>query len=58
MTARAAVGGALVAAFLLTGCALESTSPPATARRAEAPPPPASSQSRQKSIDRARVERR
>lgn len=57
MTARAAVGNALIAALLLTGCALESTSPPATARRTETPPPPASSQSSQKSVDPAQVER-
>ncbi len=54
MTGRAGVGGALVAAVLLTGCALETTSPPSAARRTETPPPPASSQ---KSVDPAQVER-
>ena len=53
MTGRAAVGGALVAAFLLTGCALETTSPPPPARRAETPAPAPG----QKSVDPARVER-
>jgi len=53
MTGRAAAGGALVAAFLLTGCALETTSPPPPARRAE-PPAPAPGQ---KSVDPAQVER-
>jgi Zn-dependent protease with chaperone function len=53
MTPRAAVGGALIAALLLTGCALETTSPPSAARRAETPPPAAS----QKSVDPAQVER-
>jgi Zn-dependent protease with chaperone function len=53
MTARAAVGGALVAAFLLTGCALETTSPPPPARRAETPAPAPG----QKSVDPAHVER-
>lgn len=57
MTARAAMGKALIAALLLTGCALESTSPPSAARRTETPPPPASSQSSQKSVDPAQVER-
>jgi Zn-dependent protease with chaperone function len=56
MTARAATGGALVAAILLTGCALETTSPPPPARRAETPAPP-SGQSGQKSVDPAQVER-
>jgi Zn-dependent protease with chaperone function len=51
MTGRAAVGGALVAAFLLTGCALETTSPPPPARRAETPAPG------QRSVDPAQVER-
>ncbi len=53
MTPRAAVGGALIAALLLTGCALATTSPPSAARRAETPPPAAS----QKSVDPAQVER-
>jgi Zn-dependent protease with chaperone function len=53
MTTRAAVGEALVAALLLTGCALETTSPPPTARRAETPAPA----SGQKSVDPAQVER-
>jgi Zn-dependent protease with chaperone function len=53
MTARAAVGGALAAAFLLTGCALETTSPPPPARRAETPTPSPG----QKSVDPAQVER-
>lgn len=53
MTARAAVGGALAAAFLLTGCALETTSPPPPARRAETPTPAPG----QKSVDPAQVER-
>lgn len=53
MTARAAVGNALIAALLLTGCALESTSPPSAARRTETPPPASS----QKSVDPAQVER-
>lgn len=56
MTARAATGGALVAAILLTGCALETTSPPPPAGRAETPAPP-SGQSGQKSVDPAQVER-
>ena len=53
MTARAAAGGALLAAFLLTGCALETTRPPSPARGAETP----SSASGQKSVDPAQVER-
>lgn len=53
MSGRAAAAGALVAALLLTGCALETTSPPAPARRAETAPPPSS----QKSVDPAHVER-
>ena len=53
MTARAAAGRALVAAILLAGCALETTSPPSPARRAETPAPAAG----QKSVDPAQVER-
>lgn len=52
MTARAAVGGALVAALLM-GCALETTSPPPPARRTETPAPAPA----QKSVDPAQVDR-
>ena len=54
MTARAAVGGVLAAA-LLAGCAMETTSPRPPAGRTEAPrPAPTPSQ---KTVDPAQVER-
>lgn len=59
MSARAVVGGALVAATLLGGCALETSSAPTgrtteTTRPAPADKPPATSQ---KTVDPAQVER-
>jgi len=55
MRARAAVGGALTAAALLTGCAVGTASTPPPAGRTEAPPPaPTPSQ---KTVDPAQVER-
>jgi len=55
MSARAAIGGALAAAALLTGCALETASTAPPAGRTEAPrPAPTPSQ---KTVDPAHVER-
>ena len=55
MTGGAAAASALLAALLLTGCALGTGSAPAPAGRSETrPPPPASSQ---KTVDPAQVER-
>lgn len=55
MSARAAIGGALAAAALLTGCAVGTASTPPPAGRTEAPrPAPAPSQ---KTVDPAQVER-
>lgn len=49
MTARAAVGGALLAATLLTGCAVGTTSAP--------PPAGGTPTASQKQVDPAQVER-
>lgn len=55
MRARAAIGGALTAAALLTGCAVGTVSTPPPAGRTEAPrPAPTPSQ---KTVDPAHVER-
>lgn len=56
MTARAVVGGALLAAALLTGCAVGTTSAPPPAGRTDAPSRPAPTTA-QKTVDPAQVER-
>jgi Zn-dependent protease with chaperone function len=54
MKSRAAVGGLLTALTLLSGCAVEATTPSTPARRTEAPP---ASTASQKTVDPAQVER-
>lgn len=56
MTARAIVPGALLAAALLAGCALETASTPPPSGRTDAPSRPAPTTS-QKQVDPAQVER-
>lgn len=56
MIARAAVGGLLVTAMLLTGCAVATTSAPPPTGRTDAPTRPAPTSS-QKTVDPAQVER-
>ncbi|MGH7415071.1 MAG: M48 family metallopeptidase [Candidatus Rokuibacteriota bacterium] len=56
MIARAAVGGLLVTAMLLTGCAVATTSEPPPTGRTDAPTRPAPTSS-QKTVDPAQVER-
>jgi Zn-dependent protease with chaperone function len=54
MSARAAIGGALAAAALLTGCAVETASTPPSGRSEAPRPAPTPSQ---KTVDPAQVER-
>lgn len=56
MIARAAVGGLLVTAMLLTGCAVATTPAPPPTGRTDAPTRPAPTTS-QKTVDPAQVER-